>query len=73
MAALAVLLLAGAAWSFNLATYNWFAADLHDEYSHTYALRGNIFSVVALALFTGSVLMVVGILRSRKKRRMAQA
>lgn len=73
MVVMAILLLGASAWSFNLATYNWFAADLHDKYSHVYASRGNIFSVVALALFAGFVLMVVRILRSWKKRRMAQA
>lgn len=33
----AVLLLLASGWSFNLATYNWFAADFHNEYSHAYA------------------------------------
>ncbi len=68
----AILLLLGSGWSFNLATYNWFAADHHTEYSHAYASRGNIFSIVALALLTASVSVIVAILRSGKKRRMAK-
>jgi multisubunit Na+/H+ antiporter MnhB subunit len=50
----AVLLLASG-WSSNIATYNWFAADFHNQYSHAYASRGNVFSIVALALFATSV------------------
>ena len=69
----AILLLLGSAWSFNIATYNWFAADHHTEYSHAYASRGNIFSIVALALLAASVWVIVAILRSAKKRRMAKA
>jgi hypothetical protein len=34
---MAVLLLLASGWAFNLATYNWFAADFHDRYSHLYA------------------------------------
>jgi hypothetical protein len=65
----AVLLLASG-WSFNLATYNWFAADFHNQYTHGYASRGNIFSIVALALFAAFVWVIVALLRSRKKRRL---
>lgn len=72
-AVLAVILLGGSVWSFNVATYNWFAADFHTEFSHAYAARGNVFSLVALALFAGFVLAIVGILRLRKKRRVAKA
>jgi uncharacterized membrane protein YidH (DUF202 family) len=67
---LAAFLLLASGWSFNLATYNWFAADFHNEYSHAYASRGNIFSIVALALFAASVCVVVAVLRSGKKRRL---
>lgn len=70
---MAVLLLLASGWCFNLATYNWFAADLHDEYSRTYASRGNVFSIVALALFAASVWVIVALLRSRKKRKMEKA
>ena len=69
----AILLLLGSGWSFNLATYNWFAADHHTEYSQAYASRGNIFFIVALALLAASVSVIVAILRSSKKRRMAKA
>lgn len=67
----AATLLLASGWSFNLATYNWFAADFHDRYSRLYASRGNIFSIVALVLFAASVWVVVALLRSRKKRRVA--
>lgn len=69
---MAVFLLLMSGWSFNIATYNWFAADHHSQYSHAYASRGNIFFIVALALFTTSVSAIVALLRSRKKRRMAK-
>jgi uncharacterized membrane protein YidH (DUF202 family) len=68
----AVLLLLASVWSFNIATYNWFAADHHNEYSHAYASRGNIFFIVALALFAAFVGVIAAILRSGKKRRMAK-
>ena len=67
---LAVFLLLASGWSFNLATYNWFAADFHNEYSHAYASRGNIFSIVALALLAASAWVVVALLRSSRKRRL---
>ena len=67
---LAALLLLASVWSFNIATYNWFAADFHNEYSHAYASRGNIFSVVALALFAGSLVLIVALLRAGNKRRL---
>jgi len=70
---MAVLLLLASGWSFNLATSNWFAADFHNQYSHAYASRGNIFSIVALALLAASVWVIVALLRSGKKRRMAKA
>ena len=70
---MAVLLLLASGWSFNIATYNWFAADHHTEYSHAYASRGNIFFGVALALFAGFIAVIVALLRSRKKRQMAKA
>jgi uncharacterized membrane protein YidH (DUF202 family) len=69
----ALLLLLASGWSFNIATYNWFAADHHSEYSHAYASRGNIFFIVALALFAASVSVIVALLRSRKKQRMVKA
>jgi len=51
----------------------WFAADHHTEFGHAYASRGNIFSIVALALLAASVSVIVGIIRSSKKRRTAKA
>jgi uncharacterized membrane protein YidH (DUF202 family) len=69
---MAALLLLASGWSFNIATYNWFAADYHNEYSHAYASRGNIFFIVALALLAAFVWVIVAILRSGKKRRMAK-
>jgi uncharacterized membrane protein YidH (DUF202 family) len=68
----AILLLLGSGWSFNIATYNWFAADHHTEYSHAYASRGNLFSIVAVALLAASVWLIVSALRSVKKQRMAK-
>jgi hypothetical protein len=65
---MAVLLLLASGWSFNIATYNWFAADFHNPHSHAYASRGNTFSIVALALFAASVWVIVALLRSGKKR-----
>jgi hypothetical protein len=64
----ASLLLLASAWSLNIATYNWFAADLHNEYSRAYASRGNIFFISATVLFAAFILVVVVIIRSRKKR-----
>jgi len=69
---MAVLLFLGAGWSFNIATFNWFAADFHNEYSHAFATRGNIFFIVALALLAASVSVVVVLRRSGKKQRMAK-
>jgi hypothetical protein len=66
----AALLLLASGCSFNIATYNWFAADFHNQYSHAYASRGNIFSILALALFAGSAWVIVALLRSGKKRRL---
>jgi hypothetical protein len=40
---MAALLLLASGWSFNIETYNWFAADHHTEYSHAYASRGIFF------------------------------
>jgi TRAP-type C4-dicarboxylate transport system permease small subunit len=65
----AATLLLVSAWSFNLATYNWFAADMHDKYSQVYASRGNVFLIVALALFGATLWVIVALFRSRKKRR----
>jgi uncharacterized membrane protein YidH (DUF202 family) len=67
---LAALLLLASGWSFSIATYNWFAADLHTEYIHAYASRGNIFFIIALALFAASVSVTVTLLRSGKNRRL---
>jgi drug/metabolite transporter superfamily protein YnfA len=69
----AILLLLGSGWSFNIATYNWFAADQHTEYSRAYGSHGNVFSAVALALLAASVSLMVVNIRSRKKRGMAKA
>jgi len=69
---IALLLLLASGWSLNVAIYNWWAADFHDKYSHAYASRGNIFSIVALVLFAASISMIVALLRSGKKRRMAK-
>jgi hypothetical protein len=68
----AVLLLLGSGWSFNIAFYNWWAADFHNQYSHAYASRGTVFFVVALALFGTFVSVVIAILRWSKKRRLAK-
>jgi len=68
----ASLLLLASGWSLNIAIYNWWAADFHDKYSHAYASRGNIFFILALALFAASGWAVFAIIRSRKKRRIAK-
>ena len=70
---LAALLLLASGWSLNLATYNWFAADQHDQYSLAYASRGNGFFGVALILFVAFVSVVVAILRTAKKRNVAES
>jgi hypothetical protein len=44
----AAFLLLAFAWLFNLATYNRLAAAFHDPYNRVYALRGNVFSILAL-------------------------
>ena len=63
----AVLFLGASGWCVNLATYNWFMADNHNKYSHAYALRGNVFSIVAIAFFAAFVSVIVAAFRSRKK------
>jgi hypothetical protein len=63
----AATLLLASAWAFNLAAYNCYAADIHDKYSQAYASRGNVFSIVAMALFGAAVWVVVALFRSRKK------
>ena len=63
-----VLLLGASAWCFNLAMFNWFAADQHDRFSRTYALRGNVFSVLAFVLFAVFVWAVISAIRSHKRR-----
>ena len=65
----AATLLLVSAWSFNLATYNWYAAKMHDNYSQVYASRANVFFIVAPALFGAGVWVIVALFRSRKKRR----
>ena len=62
------LFLLASGWSFNIATYNWVAADSHTQYSRAYASRGNIFFIVALALLAASVVLIVAILRSGRRR-----
>jgi TRAP-type C4-dicarboxylate transport system permease small subunit len=69
----AVLLLLASGWSFNIATYNWFAADFHNQYSHAYVSRGNIFSIIAFVLFATAMSMIVALIWSAKKRRVAKA
>jgi len=65
----AVLLLALSAWSCNLAAFNWYAADFHDEYSRAHASRGNIFFFIALACLIASVTIIVVMVRRMKKPR----
>jgi uncharacterized membrane protein YidH (DUF202 family) len=69
---LAALLLCGSGWFLNIAIYNWFAADFHNQYSHAYASRGNVFFLAALALFVAFVSVIVAGVRSAKNRRMAK-
>jgi hypothetical protein len=64
----ASLFLLASGWSLNIATYNWFAADFHNEYSRAFASRGNVFFFVALAFFAGLIAVVVIALRSFKRR-----
>jgi TRAP-type C4-dicarboxylate transport system permease small subunit len=66
------LLLLASLYSLNIATYNWFAADFHNQYSHDFASRGNIFFFLALALFAAFVLVVTAIFRSARKRRVVK-
>ena len=68
----AVLLLLASLCSLNIATYNWFAADFHNQYSHDFAFRGNIFFFLALALFAAFIFVVVAIFRSARKRRVVK-
>ena len=69
----ASLLFLASAWFLNIATYNWFAADFHNKYSHAYASRGSTFFISATVLFVAFILVVVAIIRSRKKRRIEKA
>lgn len=66
----ATLLFLVSGWSLNIATYNWYAADFHNQYSRAYASRGNVFFIVAVVLFAGAISIVVALLRSRKKQSM---
>ena len=70
---MAVFLLVAAGWSLNIATYNWFAADFHNEYSQAYASRGNHFFFLAVALLSAFVLVIVALIRRRKKDRPVKA
>jgi multisubunit Na+/H+ antiporter MnhB subunit len=65
----AVLLLVATGWSLNLATYNWFAADFHNEYSQAYASRGNHFFFLTVVLSSAFVLVIIALIRRRKKDR----
>ena len=66
---MAALLLLASGSSLNIATYNWFAADHHNEYSDAYASRGNVFFIVALALFVAFVWVIVSALTSHVESR----
>lgn len=63
-----VLLLFASGWAFNIATYNWFAADHHNEYSHDYAMRGNLFFLLSLILLVLSMGGIWKLVLSRKNR-----
>ena len=69
---MAILLLLTSGGAFNVAMYNWFAADSHNEYSRAYASRGNVFFFVGLALFAAFAWTIVTILRSDKGQRTAK-
>lgn len=68
-----ILLFLGSGWTLNISIANWWAASFHDEHRQVYTSRGNIFFIVALALFAASVSVIVATLRSGKRRRMAKA
>jgi hypothetical protein len=61
------LLLLASAYSLNIATYNWFAADFHNQSSHAYAMRGNLFFFIAVALFGAFVGVAIILIRGRKR------
>jgi TRAP-type C4-dicarboxylate transport system permease small subunit len=65
----AVLLLIASGWALNIATYDWYGADFHNEYSHAYASQGNRFFILAVALFGAFAWMVVAIIRSSRKHK----
>ena len=65
----AVFLLIASAWSLNVATYDWFGADFHNEYSHAYASQGNRFFILAVGLFGGFVWAVVMTARYSRKNK----
>jgi hypothetical protein len=63
-----VLLVLASGWAFNIAAYNWFAADHHNEYSRAYAVRGNLFFLLSLILLALSLGGILKLARSRKNR-----
>lgn len=65
----ALFLFLASAWSFNIATYNYFAADFPNEYRQAYLSRGNQFFFLAVVFFAGFVWMVVAIIRFKRKSR----
>jgi Zn-dependent protease with chaperone function len=65
----AVFLLVASAWFFNVATYDWFGADFHNEYSHAYAAQGNRFFILAVALFVAFVWAVVVTIRFSRRNK----
>ena len=69
----AVLLLPASGWCLNIATYNWFAADSHNEYSQAYASRGNHYFFLAVSLSSAFVFVTVALIRRRKKDRPGKA
>jgi cbb3-type cytochrome oxidase subunit 3 len=69
----ALALILASAWSMNIAIYNWWAAGFpHAEYGRAFAMRGNIFSVLAIVLFAALVSVILAIFRASKKRQLSE-
>lgn len=63
------VLLAASAWSFNIALYNWWAADtVRNENHRVYVFRENLFSIVTLALILISGTLLTVMLRHRRTK-----
>lgn len=63
----AAFLLGLALWSFDIASYSYFAADFPTDYKQRWISHGNRFAILALFCFAAFVYLVAKAIRSRKR------